>query len=127
MLVERFDINNPGWRATTVLVLDNSPCHRNPTVHDYIDEEQLPVLFTGPGSFDICAVEYFFSSIKRKFSAINIERMEKAWHRGELRVRGQKKEVMLGSIEAAINSVDEQQIKRTWIHAMKKCFATMNL
>jgi hypothetical protein len=107
MVVERFDIIFPGWRKTTVIVMDNSPCHRNPTIHKYIEEEELPMLFTGPASFDICACEYLFSSIKRKFSTINIDVMEKAWKNGELSTKGAKKQIMLNSIEAAINTIDD--------------------
>jgi hypothetical protein len=74
--------------------MDNSPCHRNPTVHEYIKKEKLPVLFTGPASFDIVGNEYLFASIKRKFSVINIEAMDKAWRNEELEVRGAKKKIM---------------------------------
>jgi transposase len=95
MLVQRLDMTQPGWRKKLVISMDNSPCHRNPTVHSFIEEKKLPVLFTGPASFDIVASEYLFASIKRKFSVINIEAMDEAWRRDELQVRGAKKKIML--------------------------------
>ena len=59
------DVERPGWRKETVILLDNAPYHQSSTTMAFFKEHQVPVMFTGPHSFDASPIELLFAAFKR--------------------------------------------------------------
>ena len=64
-LVKVLDRENPNWRAETVWLLDNAPYHTTISVRNVFQALRIPVLFTGPHSYDAAPCELFFAHFKR--------------------------------------------------------------
>ena len=64
-LVKVLDQENEGWRATTVWLCDNAPYHVSTSTLNVFQALRIPVLFTGPHSYDAAPCELFFAHFKR--------------------------------------------------------------
>ena len=64
-LVKVLDKERKSWREDTVVLLDNAPYHAAPATLKVFTELRIPVLFTGPHSYDAAPCELFFAAFKR--------------------------------------------------------------
>ena len=78
-LVKTLDEERPGWRNNTCLLWDNgksfslfvifdslkAPYHASPATLKVLAKLKVPVLFTGPHSYDANPCELFFAAFKR--------------------------------------------------------------
>jgi len=60
----KLDEERPGWRQTSILLIDNAPYHKSDQMLNYFEDEQLPILYTGPHSYDAAPIELLFSALK---------------------------------------------------------------
>ena len=65
-LVELLDKENPRWRVTTVIMMDNAPYHSSADMMSFYKRHQIPILFTGPHSYSASPVELFFAHFKKE-------------------------------------------------------------
>ena len=72
-LVKTLDEERPGWRKNTFLMWDNAPYHSSPATLAVLEKLKVPVLFTGPHSYDASPCELFFAHFKK--SDINPRRL----------------------------------------------------
>ena len=64
-LVRRLDEENSKWRNSTIILLDNASYHVSQQTLNVFEELRIPILFTGPHSYDGSAVELWFAAFKR--------------------------------------------------------------
>ena len=64
-LVNKLDKERVTWRKDTVLLWDNAPYHTSPATLKTLKELQIPILFTGPHSYDASPCELWFAHFKR--------------------------------------------------------------
>ena len=64
-LVRKLDKERSNWRKDTVLLWDNAPYHASPATLKVLEGLKIPVLYTGPHSYDASPVELFFAHFKR--------------------------------------------------------------
>ena len=55
-LIQTLDADRPGWRQDHVWCLDNAPYHKSAATLKLLKEKQVPVIFTGPHSYDASPV-----------------------------------------------------------------------
>ena len=72
-LARKLDQENANWRKKTVILLDNAPYHASRAFYDMAAGLKLPILFSGPHSYDGAAAELWFAAFKR--AGINPERV----------------------------------------------------
>ena len=65
-LVRLLDSTDPNWRKNKVVLLDNAPYHIGRNTLKVLEELRIPVLFTGPHSYDGAACELFFAAFKKE-------------------------------------------------------------
>lgn len=65
-LVEHLDGVDPGWRESSVLLLDNANYHRGIATQATMTSLRLPVLFLGPYHFNLSPVELLFNHVKAR-------------------------------------------------------------
>ena len=63
-LVRRLDAERPGWRETSVVMMDNATYHTSPALLKVLALLRVPVLFTGPHSYQASPIELFFAAFK---------------------------------------------------------------
>ena len=63
-LLEQLDSERPSWRQDTVIMIDGAPYHQSGQKMDFFEEHQVPILFTGPHSYDASPIELFFAAFK---------------------------------------------------------------
>jgi hypothetical protein len=63
-LVELFDAQRPSWRETHVILLDGANYHNQDDTLDQIVRLKIPVIFSGPYSYDAAACELAFGYLK---------------------------------------------------------------
>ena len=63
-LVDLLDIQRNGWRGDTVLLLDGAGYHKSSMVRNHLKKLGVPVIYTGPRSYDAAPCELFFSQLK---------------------------------------------------------------
>ena len=63
-LVRKLDKERNNWRLDTIILLDNAPYHTSPSTINVLKELQIPVMFTGPHSFDAVPCELMFARFK---------------------------------------------------------------
>ncbi len=63
-LVSHLDRSRKEWRKKTVILLDNAPYHIGKSVLNLMQQLQIPVLFTGPHSYDAAPIELLFAAFK---------------------------------------------------------------
>ena len=52
------------WRDNTIILQDGAPYHHSSPMMDFYKENQVPVMFTGPHSYDASPIELFFAAFK---------------------------------------------------------------
>ena len=60
------DSQRKGWRDDTVLLLDGAKYHISDSTQQLMRHLEIPVLFTGPYSYDGSPVELFFAYFKNQ-------------------------------------------------------------
>lgn len=63
-LILKLDQEDFNWRDNTVLLLDNAPYHSSESSIELMEGLNIPVLFTGPHSYDGAPVELLFAAFK---------------------------------------------------------------
>ena len=63
-LVRKLDKERPNWRRDTIVLLDNASYHSCAATLKVFEEQQIPILFTGPHSYDAAPCELFFAAFK---------------------------------------------------------------
>ena len=63
-LVLKLDAERKGWRKDTVILLDNAPYHTCTTTMNLFEGLEIPILFTGPHSYDAAPCELLFAQFK---------------------------------------------------------------
>jgi hypothetical protein len=64
-LAAQLDLENPEWRDTTILLLDNAPYHRGNKLKDKLKEVNIPLAYLGPYQFKMAPIEICFGFIKK--------------------------------------------------------------
>ena len=65
-LCSRLDVERPGWREDSVVLLDGARYHTCPEVRSHMEILEIPAMFTGPYSYAASPVELFFAYFKNK-------------------------------------------------------------
>lgn len=65
-LSSRLDVERPGWRNDSVVLLDGAQYHTCSDVKEFIQMLKMPVMFTGPYSYAVSPVELFFAYLKNE-------------------------------------------------------------
>lgn len=65
-LISLLDSKGGGWRANTLILLDNAPIHRSRESIAFQESAGLSVMFLAPYSFRMAAVEKLFSFVKNR-------------------------------------------------------------
>ena len=63
-LAEALDLERPNWREDTVILLDGARYHTCQSTRDHMRRLSMPVMFSGPRSYDAAPCELFFASLK---------------------------------------------------------------
>ena len=58
-------MEDPEWRANTVLLLDNAPYHKGLKLNKKLKELNIPLTYLGPYQFKMAPVEICFGFIKK--------------------------------------------------------------
>ena len=58
------DADRPDWRMNTVVLLDGALYHVNDEIVSHLSQLKMPVIFTGPRSYDACPCELLFAFLK---------------------------------------------------------------
>ena len=62
--VLKLDKENADWWDNTVILLDNAPYHTSDGTINLMRGLNIPVLFTGPHSYDAAPIELLFAAFK---------------------------------------------------------------
>ena len=65
-LVRTLNKERPDWREDTVIQIDNAKYHTAVTTQRVFQDLRIPIMFTGPHSYDACPCELFFAAFKRE-------------------------------------------------------------
>ena len=65
-LCQQLDSSQRRWRKDSVFLLDNASFHRSETAQEGYRRMGLPIMFLGPYSFNMAAVEKLFSFVKNR-------------------------------------------------------------
>ena len=65
-LVLKLDQENAEWRSNTVILLDNAPYHASESTIELMEGLNIPILFTGPHSYDAAPIELLFAAFKSR-------------------------------------------------------------
>jgi transposase len=65
-LCQKLDQSSSRWRQSSVFLLDNASFHKSQDTRRALSAFKVPVMFLGPYSFDMAAVEKLFSVIKNR-------------------------------------------------------------
>ena len=68
---DALDAKQPDWRKTTVILLDNASYHKSKKTLEFLEQLELPIMYSGPYSFRIAACELAFSRLKQGVLAPN--------------------------------------------------------
>ena len=60
-LCAKLDKERKHWRKDTIIILDNAPYHTSAETLATLKHLDVPVMFTGPHSYDGAVCELFFS------------------------------------------------------------------
>ena len=63
-LVQKLDKERSNWRKNTIVVLDNASYHKSNIALKMYEALRIPVMFTGPHSYDAVPAELFFAQFK---------------------------------------------------------------
>ena len=65
-LVLKLEQEDANWRDNTILLIDNAPYHTSESTITLMEGLNIPVLFTGPHSYDAAPIELLFAAFKSK-------------------------------------------------------------
>ena len=65
-LVKKLDTERPSWREDTVIMWDNAPYHTSASTLKVLKDLRIPVIYTGPYSYDASPCELWFAHFKKK-------------------------------------------------------------
>ena len=60
----KLDQEDAEWRTNTVILLDNAAYHTSDSTLNLMQGLQIPILFTGPHSYDAAPIELLFAAFK---------------------------------------------------------------
>ena len=60
------DRERVGWRANTVLLLDNASYHNAKETIELMKQLNIPVMFSGPHSYSTSPIELVFAALKSR-------------------------------------------------------------
>ena len=63
-LAQKLNKERSDWRNDTVIILDNATYHTCPASLKLFESLRIPIMFTGPHSYDAAPCELFFSLFK---------------------------------------------------------------
>ena len=63
-LAKNLDVERPGWRENTVILLDGALYHQSEDTLAHMSKLRLPVMFFGPASYNVAPVELMFGLLK---------------------------------------------------------------
>ena len=63
-LVRKLDKERYDWRLDTIILLDNAPYHTCSSTINLFKDLELPILFTGPHSYNAVPCELMFARFK---------------------------------------------------------------
>ena len=63
-LAKQLDDERPAWRRDTVILIDNAPYQTSSHCLKLYQKLKLPILFTGPHSYDAAPIELYFAHFK---------------------------------------------------------------
>ena len=58
------DADRPDWRMNTVVLMDGASYHVNDEIVSHLSHLKMPVIFTGPRSYDASPCELLFAHLK---------------------------------------------------------------
>ena len=64
-LAGTLDKGRPNWRDNTIILLDNASYHKSTATQEVLEALDMPIMYSGPYSFNIAACELFFSRLKQ--------------------------------------------------------------
>ena len=64
-LVMALDIDTPGWRQNSIMLIDGAVYHTAPKTMELFDELDVPLVVSAPYSYDASPIELYFASLKR--------------------------------------------------------------
>ena len=65
-LADRLDTDNPYWRTSSIVLIDNAPYHRSKETREFIARAKVPLMFLGPYQFAMAPAEKLFAFIKAR-------------------------------------------------------------
>ena len=65
-LIAHMDKEDPLWRASSMVLIDNAPYHRIKETMEFIARAKVPLMFLGPYQFAMAPVEKLFAFIKAR-------------------------------------------------------------
>ena len=65
-LLEQLDAERKDWRTYTLIMMDGAPYHMSQAMMAFYEKNKVPVIFTGPHSYDASPIELFFAAFKSK-------------------------------------------------------------
>lgn len=65
-LIKMMDERNRYWRKHHIIMLDNAPYHTSKQMMEFYEQNDLPIMFTGPHSYSASPVELFFAAFKKE-------------------------------------------------------------
>ena len=63
-MVLKLDSEDADWRSNTVVLHDNAPYATSESSLELMEGLKIPMLFTGPHSYDAAAIELLFAAFK---------------------------------------------------------------
>jgi transposase len=69
---EKLDTDDPGWKETSILLMDNASYHNSDETLEYLRRNNVAVFLSAPYSYDAAVAEMWFSYFKSK--DLNAER-----------------------------------------------------
>ena len=63
-LVNKLNKDRIDWRENTIVLIDNAPYHCSSSIMKLYEDLRIPIMFTGPHSYDAAPCELFFSYFK---------------------------------------------------------------
>ena len=67
-LILKLDKERINWRSDTVILIDNAPYHNSAQTLQMFEDFNIPIMFTGPHSYDAAPCELWFA----RFKAVDI-------------------------------------------------------
>ena len=63
---KKLDKENKNWRSETVILLDNASYHNGREIQKLFSDLKIPIIYTGPHSYDAAPCELLFAAFKCK-------------------------------------------------------------